>query len=181
MSTLNKEENTKYLDAIILMGPFGAGKSYLGKLLRAEGIADYIELEPIVYKLFGKGSDLDVEPATKYIRDYYHGTLSSAQMLVAFESTGVVQRPLLLEVTEKYEIALVRVCTPKEICLERVAKRNLSSKRPMKLSTAAEFFDFWTNEIAPAYHFALKVDGVDECAAIQEIRMFVQNHENANE
>lgn len=173
-------ETAKNLDGIILMGPFGSGKSYLGNRLRSEGIADYTELEPIVYELFGEGDEFDLESATKYIRAHYHNTLSASQRLVVFESTGVVQRPLLLEVMEIYKIALVRVSTPKEICLEHVSRRNLNTKRPVALPIAAEFFDYWTNEIAPTYHFALEVDGTDEYTAIQKIRVLEQNHNTAN-
>ncbi len=164
-------EKRDKLQAIILMGPFGSGKSYLGKRLNDQGIAHYREIEPIVYELFGQGAELDIEQATKYIRNHYHEQLSSNKSLVAFESTGVVQRPLLLEVMEKYAIAVVRVCTPKAICLKRVERRNLDSKNPIDILKAAEFFDYWTDEIAPTYHFALEVDGTNEDAAIQAIRL----------
>jgi len=163
----------KTLDAIILMGSFGSGKSYLGRRLGAEGIAAYIELEPVIYDLFGKGDAFNLEEATKYLRQSYYDQLSG-QGLVAFESTGVVQRPLLLEIMEKYEIGLVHVVTAKDICLERVANRNLDSNNPIDLSKAAEFFDYWNNEIAPTYSFALEVDGTDEKPAIQLIRMLIQ-------
>lgn len=165
---MNKDNQN--LDGIILMGPFGSGKSYLGRRLHSKGVAQFTELEPIVYDLFSNESGLDIDNATKYIRAHYFDTLSSNQGLAAFESTGVVQRPLLLEVLEKYQIALVRICTPKEICLERVAQRNLESKYPVELSKAAEFHDYWTQEIAPTYDFALEVTGLDEQAAIQAIK-----------
>ncbi len=164
-------QTNKSLDAIILMGPFGSGKSYLGRCLRHEGIADYIELEPIIYDLFGKGDEFDLERATAYLRSSYYDQLSSRKRLVAFESTGVVQRPLLLEIMEKYEIALVRVCTPKELCLVRVINRNLTSNNPIEVSKATAFFDYWRDEIAPTYHFALEVDGTDEQSALQAIKL----------
>lgn len=138
------------------MGPFGSGKSYLGRQLNAHGIASYTELEPIIYERFGKGDEFDLESATEFLREYYGQHLSSVG-LAAFESTGVVQRPLLLEVIDRYEIALVRVNTPKQVCLTRVAKRNQSSSNPIDPDNATEFFDFWTNEIAPTNQFSLEV------------------------
>lgn len=160
------------LDGIILMGPFGSGKSYLGRLLHSEGIAQFTELELIIYDLFSNESGLDVDRATAYIRTHYFDTLSSNRRLVAFESTGVVQRPLLLDVLEKYQIALIQICTPKEICLERVAQRNLTSKYPIDLSKADEFYSYWIEEIAPTYNFALNVTGLNGQTAIQAIKTF---------
>lgn len=139
-----------------------------------KGIARYTELEPIVYELFGKGDDLDIEEATKYIHTHYYESLSSNSGLVAFESTGVVQRPLLLDVMAQFDVALVRVDTPKEICLARVAKRNLGNPRPIELDNAAEFYDYWMTEIAPTYDFALTVDGTNEESATHSIRMLME-------
>lgn len=172
---MNKDNQN--LDGIVLMGPFGSGKSYLGRRHRSEGLAQFTELEMIVYDLFSSESGLDIDRATKYIRAHYFDTLSSSRGLAAFESTGVVQRPLLLEVLENFQVALVQICTPKETCLERVAKRNLESKYPIELSKAAEFYDFWTMEIAPTYDFTLEVSGLDEQVAIQAIKTLTSGTE----
>jgi hypothetical protein len=137
-NTFPMNRDNQNFDGIILMGPFGSGKSHLGRRLQSENVAQYTELEPIVYDLFSNESGFDIDNATEYIRAHYFDTLSSNQGLVAFESTGVIQRPLLLEVLGKYQIALIRICTPKEICLERVVQRNLKSRHPIELSKAAE-------------------------------------------
>lgn len=154
------------------MGPFGSGKTYLGKRLNELGIAHYDDLEPIIYDRFTNGTDFDGERATKFLCAYYEKQLSSIQ-LVVFESTGVVQRPLLLDMIAKYNIALLRVVTPKAICLERVAQRNLISERPVDMDKAVEFFDYWNNEIAPMYQFDLEIDGVDAETAVQNIQKFL--------
>lgn len=161
------------LDAIVLMGPFGCGKTYLGVCLRDQNIAQYIELEPIVYGRFGTGLDFDVAKASDYIRSSYLEQLSSSSGLVAFESTGVTQRPLLLDVMARYQVALVRVCTPKAVCLERVAKRNASALTPIELGKASQFFDYWNDEVAPTYDFALEINGVNAHKAVEDIRTYV--------
>ena len=157
-------------DGIILMGPFGSGKSYLGRRLNELGIARYVDLEPIVYDRFADGDDFDLDAATDFIRNHYHQQLSSGDGAAAFESTGVVQRPLLLDMMAQYEIALVRVCTPGDTCLERVRLRNVAAIRPIIMENAENFFDYWTNEIAPTWTFMLEVDGTDEATAINKIR-----------
>jgi hypothetical protein len=155
--------------AVVLMGPFGSGKTHLGHGLSAAGVADYIELEPTVYRLFSDGRELDLARATRFIRDHYHEQLAAGRGPVAFESTGVTQRPLLLEVLDRYEVALVRVVTPREVCLERIAVRHAGGDVESEVDNARRFFDFWTREIAPTYAFALEVSGTDEGAAVDAI------------
>ena len=40
-------------DVVILMGPPGTGKSYLGNRLRERGVASYLEIEPLIVEEFG--------------------------------------------------------------------------------------------------------------------------------
>jgi hypothetical protein len=176
MGTENNETTREGLAGLILMGPFGSGKSYLGNRLREKGIADYVELEPIVYGRFGRGPVFDLERATAFIRAHYEDSLSAAGKLVAFESTGVVQRPLVLDIIARYEVALVRVSTPKDLCVARVARRNEESSRPIALSKVVAFHDYWITEIAPTYDFSLEVDGTNDKVALRTISQFVQNY-----
>lgn len=161
------------LDGIILMGPFGSGKSYLGRALCEAGVAHYLELEPIIYERFRTDDDIDVAQATAFIRQSYHDQIAERTKPVAFESTGVVQRPLLLDMMATYSLALVRICIPKSVCLARVEKRNATSHHPITPENAANFYDYWHNEIAPTYTFALNVDGTDVNSAIHKIEKFV--------
>jgi len=160
------------------MGPFGSGKSYLGKCLTACNVARYVDLEPIIYQRFDHSGEFDLESATRFLRQHFHEQLSSENGLAAFESTGVVQRPLLLEMIDQYDLGLIHVITPKKVCLDRVEQRNETTDRPIDLEKAAEFFDYWSTEIAPSYEFVIKVDGTDAEAAIQAIQALInQSHE----
>ena len=155
------------------MGPFGAGKSHLGRRLDAEGIARYTELEPLVYDRFEIDGTFEVEEATKYIRSFYLDELSRNEGVVALESTGITQRPLLLEVMERYRVALIWLATPKGVCLERIKRRNIDAIRPIRVCKANEFYDYWTAEIAPQYEFSLQIDGTDGESAMHEIKRFI--------
>ncbi len=44
------------LEVIVLMGPPGSGKSFLGNRLKQQGIVDYVEREPILVETFGTDS-----------------------------------------------------------------------------------------------------------------------------
>ena len=160
-------------EAIVLMGPFGSGKSFLGRQLREAGLADYVEMEPIVYARFANGDDFDVEGATAFLRQTYWEQINNQTQVVALESTGVVQRPLLEALQAAFAVRLIWVRTPKAVCLERVAQRNLQAERPITPENAEQFYDFWTNDIAPSYAFALEVDGTHAPTAIQAIQQLL--------
>ena len=85
----------------------------------------------------------------------------------------MTQRPLLLDVMEQHDVALVRVDAPKALCMERVAQRNVGREIQIKPSRCSDFFDFWTGDVALGYDFALTVDGSDADLAIGQIRSFV--------
>ena len=155
-------------DGFILMGPFGSGKTYLGHRLNDLGIASYKELEPLVYDQFEKNGEFDIKGATAFLHQFWSEQLET-EGLVVFESTGVVQRPLLLELSELFKVGLIWVKTPRDVALARVKNRNKMAPRPIDDQTAADFYDMWTNEIAPTYEFALVVDGTNEKEAIRQI------------
>lgn len=167
---MNAEQT--HFDGIILLGPFGSGKTFLGHRLNEAGVAKYIEMEPIIYDLFSYEGVFDTKGATQYLRQSYYEQLK-ADHLVVFESTGVVQRPLLLELCQSFHIGLIRVGTPKEVCLIRVKQRNATAKRPINIGTTKEFYDMWTNDIAPTYDFTLTIDGSNSQQALQEIVILI--------
>lgn len=150
------------------MGPFGSGKTYLGHRLNDLGIASFRELEPLVYDRFEKDGEFDTKGATAFLRQFWSEQLQ-AEYFAVFESTGVVQRPLLLELCEQFNIGLIWVKTPKDIALARVENRNKTAPRPIEDQVAADFYDMWTNEVAPTYEFALVVDGTNEEETIRQI------------
>src|SRR5262249_40385615 len=80
---------------------------------------------------------------------------------VAFESTGVSDRPLLEELTTSFDLLLVKVQTPRATCVERVVTRAQHLNLANDPTAAAQFHDFWYREIEPSYCFAASVDGTN--------------------
>ena len=157
-------------DGLILLGPFGSGKTYLAHQLNQAGIASYIEMEPIIYDLFGQQDEFDVEGATAYLRKNYIQQFASSP-LVAIESTGLVQRPLLLDLIDQFDLALICMATPKDVCLARVARRNRSAKRPIEAKVVSNFYDKWHNEVALGYRFNLTLRNENTDDAINQIKL----------
>jgi predicted ATPase len=46
-------DDSRRVDVLLLMGPPGSGKSYLGNQLNARGVISYTELEPMLMETFG--------------------------------------------------------------------------------------------------------------------------------
>lgn len=87
------------MDAIVLIGPPGCGKSHLGRLLISSGVADYVELEPILVERFGKGEEFlaNKTAALAFIAKHFRDRIANADTVIAFESTGLSDWPMLEE------------------------------------------------------------------------------------
>jgi adenylate kinase family enzyme len=164
-------------DAVVLLGPPGSGKSFLGNRLAECAIASYVEVEPILRERFGAGAAFQarIREAGAFIVDFYREQLACAARPVAFESTGVVDRPLLQRLARDHSVAFVRVNAPRATCVERVVSRpsgaNIASTTDREL--VGRFWDRWNREIAPAFDFDLEVDGTDVEAATTSLRAFL--------
>jgi hypothetical protein len=164
------------LDAIVPMGPPGSGKSFLGNRLKLHGIVAYVELEPILVDTFGTGPEFasNKARAVAFIRDCYREQLAHRSNVIAFESTGVTDRPLLEEIQRCHNVALVKFVTPKPICLQRIASRPSGKNLSNHIAASERFYDYWYSEVEPTYSFALAVDGEDAEQACRVILQFLQ-------
>jgi predicted kinase len=160
------------VDALVLMGPPGSGKSFLGRRLRQSGVASYVELEPILVDRFGQGAEFasNKQAALELISQSYTRQLESGEELVVFESTGISDRSVLESLMQRYTIEIVKICTPKDVCLSRIASRKHGSNLTNDRETNARLYDYWYDVIEPTYAFSCEVDGTDAEAAVSRMR-----------
>jgi adenylate kinase family enzyme len=165
-------------DAIVLMGPPGSGKSFLGNDLSRRGITSFVELEPILRQRFGTGEAFRarIREAGALLVRSYREQLARSALPVAFESTGVSDRAILEELMRDHRVGLARVKTARAICVARVVSRpagaNINETADREL--VGRLYDRWTREIAPTYRFDLEVDGTDVEAAALSLRAFLE-------
>jgi hypothetical protein len=159
------------------MGPPGSGKSFLANRLAAEGIASYLEIEPILVARFGTGQEFQsqIKEVGAFLWHSYTEQLRSSQLPMIFESTGVTDRLLLDRLRRSYQTATAHVKAGRSLCIHRLLGRgrghNISNSDDPEV--IGGFYDFWCEQVAPTYDFDLSVDGVDVPAATREIREFI--------
>jgi len=160
------------VDAILLMGPPGSGKSTLGNELHGRGIATYTELEPLIVEMFGQGrAFVPKRPrAHRWIREFYRQQLAEANLPVVIETTGISDREFLQELAECYALLRVLLTTSCEICLDRVRTRPKGHNVGAPEKPMAQFYDDWHSQTKPSYAFDLPVSGTDLEQAVAAIR-----------
>jgi hypothetical protein len=140
------------------------------------GITHYVELEPRLVAIFGKGAQFlaNKVAALQFVRESYATQLRYATGPVAFESTGVSDRALIDALRARHVLLLVHVATPKATCVARVAGRPDHLNIGNDVDAAARFYDFWYAQVAPSYRFAATVDGTDVESAGGSIASLLQ-------
>jgi hypothetical protein len=162
------------------MGPPGSGKSFLGNYLAERAIASYVELEPVLRQRFGTGDAFRarISEVGAFLMRSYLEQLAAAALPVAFESTGVSDRPILEQLMRDYRVAYVWVNASRAICMERVVSRatgaNVSETADREL--VGRFYDLWHRKVAPTFRFDLEVDGTNVEGATNSLRAFLDKH-----
>ena len=159
------------IDAILLMGPPGCGKSTLGNELHNRGIAAYTELEPLIVEMFGSGDDFVPKrpQAHRWIRDFYRQQLANTKLPIVIETTGIGDRRFLQELVQNHSLLLVMLTTSREICVDRVRTRPKGRNVDAPGKSFQEYYDDWHSQTKPTYTFDLSVSGTDLEQAVRAI------------
>lgn len=158
-------------EGVVLMGPPGSGKSYLGRALRDAGIARYEEIEPLLVARFGTGAAFAArkDEALAFIREQYARSLDAQGPPVVIETTGLSDRPMLDHFAARNRLAFVALDTPREVCVERVMARAPGANLSNDVDAAGRFHDYWHAEVADSYTFELRIGGLDHIVDFAQV------------
>ncbi|MFA3919328.1 AAA family ATPase [Ruegeria hyattellae] len=120
---------------ILLVGPKGAGKTYLASRMEDEIGISFLRVEPIWLELMKEmrpgSSDFDIEGLSRVIEGVRERL--SARSSVVLESTGTA--PWFSEMHNALdamgELILIKVSAPNEMCLDRIRQRDASQHIPV--------------------------------------------------
>lgn len=111
----------------ILIGPKGSGKTFIGKIIEKRLNILFVMIEDIFRKIQSK----HITSRENIIKGYHEVEVTIESILsenesVCFESTGLAKEFWLLvdNLKKKYEVRLISVFAPLDICLDRIQKRN---------------------------------------------------------
>lgn len=119
----------------ILVGPKGSGKTHIGGVLEEEFQTPFLRVEPLLIehrrKHGGPSGDLprhgfDVEEQA------IHAILTKAKSVI-IEATGSSEffPSFIANLASLYQVNLVRVACPLDLCFERVKQRSIEGHFPM--------------------------------------------------
>ena len=123
---------------ILLIGPKGSGKSYIGRTLEARFGVHFFHVEPLWLEYYAECKAANREPVIvegiakvqpvlkRALEEYAH---------VCVETTGASPEILtaLLSLRPREEIIVARVSAPLEVCLRRVSGRDQTYQIPMEM------------------------------------------------
>lgn len=122
---------------ILLIGPKGSGKSYVGRLLEARLGVHFFHVEPHWMRYHAAcaevGQPVHLAEGIARIHPLIADALAAHEQ-VCVETTGTSPEILndLLAVGEPFGRLLVKVDAPLALCLERVAARDTAHQIPMR-------------------------------------------------
>ena len=120
---------------ILLVGPKGSGKSYIGRLLESVNGVHFLDVESLWMAYYAEcaraGRPVDIGEGVRRVGPLLRNALSTREH-VAVETTGGSVEILedLLAVGDEYGLLTIRVAAPLEVCLERIATRDQRQQIP---------------------------------------------------
>jgi shikimate kinase len=127
---------------LVLVGPKGSGKTYVGTLINRELGVRFLRVEPIFLENMRSshltGMRLDEEGYSKVLAEV--DSVLSREPRVIIESTGASEAfPAFLHaLRSRYKVTLVSIRAPLERCLERVRSRDQTTHIPVSDDRVAE-------------------------------------------
>ncbi len=114
-------------EIIVLIGPKGAGKSYIGRLIEKTYGCHFLHVELIFLDVQKRGLPFEEYVATGYrlVQEAVEA-LVHQQQCVIFETIGIADTfwKLLTSLKQQYSVFVIQVRVPLPVALERVFRRD---------------------------------------------------------
>ncbi len=118
---------------LVLVGPKGAGKSEIGRMIESSFNAHFLDVERIAIRVLrSMGGIIDETYARRAFEEitYAIRALETDHAAIIIETTGASDETIcfLDRLTSRYEVCLIKVGASAETCAERVRTRNQSKQ-----------------------------------------------------
>ncbi len=157
----------------VLIGPKGSGKTYIGSLLEKEIGLKFLSVEKLGLANIPK-SKLKGE---KLIQEGFHQEEAAIDEIlkihnaVSFESTGAhpYLHSVLARLRGKFNVKLIRIYAPLEICYERVKSRDQNAHIYVSEVLLKKINE---NAVRATFDWDLELDNSDKLTALEIVRAF---------
>lgn len=139
---------------IVLIGPKGAGKSYVGRLLQSAGKAHFLHVEPLWMAYYAEcdrlGRARSIPDGINAVRPVIISALQQHRH-VCVETTGGSRDILddLLNAGAAAGVLVVRINAPLKTCLNRIEARDPTHQIPVPSDTIQEIYELNRNSKEP--------------------------------
>ncbi|MDJ0523711.1 MAG: shikimate kinase [Planctomycetota bacterium] len=159
---------------VVLLGPPGSGKSWLGRRLQESLGWSFRDTERELLERYGSRDAFiqDKEAALQGIERELGERIASSSVPVVFESTGLSDRELVLRLMRECESMLVKVFASEDLCVERVRNRRPGVHLNDDPEWTRQFHRMWCRDVAPSYRFDSEISNEEG-----EITRFLQDIE----
>ncbi|MFH1770140.1 MAG: AAA family ATPase [archaeon] len=148
----------------LLIGPKGSGKSYIGNLIEKELGISFLNVEPFFMRSEEEANNLDeefFEQAWKKVEEEIE-----KYDKVILESIGTFDsfKEFLKELEDSYDVKLIKVKSPLDLCIKRIRDRDKEVHVPMSKETIEKI-----NELAMKEKYSFNLVINNEKASDEEI------------
>lgn len=158
-------------EIIVLVGPKGAGKSSIGRLIEKTYGCLFLHVELIFLDVQKRGL-----PFEEYVSTGYHLVQEAVEALVQqkqcviFETIGVADAflELLTSLKKKYSVFLIQIRVPSHVALERVLSRDQTHQIQLEKEVIAHMNE-QSLQMKLAYDLILENEQATDAQLIQQL------------
>lgn len=157
----------------VLIGPKGSGKTFIGRLLEKKVGINFLSVDELGLQ---KSSESKLTGNDRIVESFQQEEAALEEILqsrhaVSFESTGAhpYLREVLIRLKAKYDVKLVRVYAPLEICYERCLERDQSVQLPL---TNSQLIEINENAAKATFSWDLEVNNAAKLSEDNIIDIF---------
>jgi predicted kinase len=132
------------VDALILVGPNGVGKSTVGRALASTGRFEYLDLEAFFVRRYGSLEAYRIERERAY--DQFEASVREAiacgRLPIVFEEVGLNESAIamLAALRRDYHIVVIELIARVDVCIQRAVQRKGGDRFP---KTTGSVGDVW--------------------------------------
>ncbi len=174
---IRKAMASRRAQLLVLVGPKGAGKSEIGRMIESRFNAHFVDVERIAIRVLrSMGGIIDETYARRAFEDITHAirAVETDHAAIVIETTGASDETVgfLDRLSSRYEVCLIKIGASAETCAERVRTRNQSKQ----ISVSDDLIrTMHARSEALALPWNIEIDNDRKCS-VDEIESLVRPH-----